>query len=97
MSAAVQRHLFAVPVWERVTKFSRRAVELARDHYSRQSPDSDQVLPPGETLLMLTPDQESVWGVVHNLDPIGNRRWRCTIFRRQGGRRPALSSSRPPR
>lgn len=82
-----QLWLAAPPLWHRVTKWSRAAAELADRHYSRQTHGSDQVLPPGETLLLVTPERDAVWGVVHNLDPVGNRRWRCSIFRNEGGRR----------
>jgi hypothetical protein len=74
------------PTWYRVDKFSERAAELADGHYSRQTIGSNQVLPPGETLLLLTPDTESVWGVCHNMEPASDaKRWRVSIFHREGG------------
>lgn len=74
------------PLWYRVTKFNKRAASIADRHYSRQTVGSDQTLAPGETLLMLTPDGESVWGAVHNMEPASDRRqWRVSIFRREGG------------
>ena len=73
------------PRWHRVGKWSRAAAELADEHYSRQTPGSDQVLPPGQTLLMLTPCDRAVWGVVCNLDPVGAVRWRNSLFRNVGG------------
>ncbi len=75
--------------WIRVTKFDHRALALADRHYSRQSPGSWQFLPPGETLAMVTRDGRAVWGVCHNMDPVGAMRWRVTIFRNEG---PLLSS-----
>lgn len=71
-------------MWHRVNKWSKRAAELADRHYSRQTIGSDQVLGPGETLLLLTPTSDAVWGVVHNMEPASDRmRWRVTIFRNE--------------
>lgn len=71
------------PVWFRVDKFDARAATLADRHYSRQTVGSDQVMGPGKTLLMITPDENAVWGVVYNLDAIGEYRWRNSIFRNE--------------
>ncbi len=89
MSApAVQQWLGDAPMWERVTKWNESACKLADNHYSRQSVGSNQALPPGETLLMLTPSRDAVWGAVHNMEPGSPaKRWRVSIFRREGGRR----------
>lgn len=38
----------------------------------------------GKTLVMLTADGLAVWGAIENLDPVGNLRWRCSIFRNTG-------------
>jgi len=81
----LQAWLIEEPTWYRVNKWSRVAGALADRHYSRQTHGSDQVLAPGRTLLMVTPDEAATWGVVHNLDPVGNERWRCSIFRNEGG------------
>jgi hypothetical protein len=75
--------------WRQVDKFDRRAVELADRHYSRQSVGSWQFMPPGRTLVLLAEqwthggDARGVWGVVENLDPVGNVRFRCSIFRNE--------------
>lgn len=46
----------------------------------------------GKTLVLLAEHQEpgswsppyfAVWGAIENLDPAGNRRWRCSIFRNE--------------
>lgn len=42
-------------------------------------------MPPGETLVLLSRDGGAVWGACCNLDPVGNLRWRVTIFRRESG------------
>jgi hypothetical protein len=83
------------PMWYRVTKWSKAASRLVDGvelgllpHYSRQSVGSDQVMAPGETLLMLTPDERGVWAVVHNMEPMSTaKQWRCTIYRNEGGQR----------
>lgn len=79
----------SAPVWFRVDKFDPRAARLADRHYSRQTVGAEQTLGPGQTLLMLTPDELAVWGVVCNLDPVGVLRWRNTIFHNES---PTLSS-----
>jgi len=75
--------------WRQVDKFDRRAVDLADRHYSRQSHGAWQFMPPGRTLVLLAEmwthagDCRAVWGVVENLDPVGNLRFRCSIFRNE--------------
>lgn len=75
-----QLFLGAVPTWVRVDKFDARAAALADRHYSRQTVGAKQCLAPGCTLLMLTVDERAVWGVVEHLDPIGELRWRNSLF-----------------
>ncbi len=84
------------PLWERVDKFDGRAIAVVDGHlpdgrelgphYSRKTPDSEQVAPPGETILLLSGDGLAAWVACHNLDPgpAGVRRWRCTVFRNEG-------------
>ena len=81
--------------WLRVGKGHRTAVHLADDHYSRRKPGSDQFMPPGQTLVLLTPDDLAVFGWWRP-DPAtgivamnGMDGWTCTIFRNTG---PRLSS-----
>lgn len=38
----------------------------------------------GRTFVLLAHDHSAVWGAIENLDPVGNRRWRCSIFRNEG-------------
>lgn len=87
--AQVELALPAVPGWHRVWRRDPRALALADRHYSRQSHGSDQFMPPGRVLVLLTADGLAVWGACENLDPAGGRRWRVTIFRNEG---PMLSS-----
>lgn len=78
-----QLWLTAPPLWFRVEKFDSRAARLADRHYSRQTVGSSQCLGPGQTLLMLSSDYLAVWGVVLNLDPVGDLRWRNSLFHRE--------------
>lgn len=77
------------PEWEHVSRFDVRARELADRHYSRQSVGAAGFMPPGRVLVLRTTDGLAVWGVCENLDPVGELRWRCSIFRNEG---PRLSS-----
>lgn len=74
----------AASPWRQVTKWDKRALALADRHYSRQQPGTDQFLPPGKTLVLVTHDERAVWAACENLDPVGNARFRCTIFRNEG-------------
>lgn len=76
-------------MWQRVTKFDPRAAKLADRHYSRRKIGSPQFMPPGETVVLLTPDELAVWGwwrphpasgikAMNGLDG-----WTCTIFRNE--------------
>lgn len=84
-------------MWLRVKKFDARACALADRHYSRRKPGSPQFMPPGKTIVLLTPDEQAVFGwwrpdpasglvAMNGLDG-----WTCTIFRREGG--PWVASS----
>lgn len=81
--------------WLAVTKFDPRAVRLADGHYSRRKPGSPQFMPPGQTLVLLTPDETAVFGWWRPHPDAGIRAmngldgWTCTIFRNTG---PGLSS-----
>lgn len=66
------------------------AARLADGHYSRRTIGSPQFMPPGQTLVLLTPDQRAVFGwwrphpdsgivAMNKLDG-----WTCTIFRNDG-------------
>ena len=76
-------------MWSIVKREDPRGARLADRHYSRQTIGARGFLPPGRCLALLTDDARAVWGVVENLDILGARRWRCTIFRNEG---PMLSS-----
>jgi len=82
-------------LWSRGHKFHVAAVALADRHYSRRSIGSPQMMPPGQTLVLVTPEGDAVFGwwrpdpgsglkAMNGLDG-----WTCTIFRNES---PMLSS-----
>lgn len=70
--------------WHRVKRTDPRARALADRHYSRQTVGAAEFMASGRTLVLLTADACAVWGAIENLDPAGNRRWRCSMFRNEG-------------
>ena len=81
--------------WVPVNKFTPAGARLADGHYSRRTIGSPQFMPPGQTLVLVTPDELAVFGwwrpdpssgivAMNKLDG-----WTCTIFRNTG---PILSS-----
>ena len=82
-------------LWTPVNKFTPAGARLADGHYSRRTIGSPQFMPPGQTLVLVTPDELAVFGwwrpdpssgieAMNGLDG-----WTCTIFRNTG---PTLSS-----
>lgn len=77
-----------VSMWERVTKFDPRACELADRHYSRRKIGAPQFMPPGQTLVLWSP-QGAVWGWWRPAPSSGLKAmngldgWTCTIFRNE--------------
>lgn len=82
-------------MWSISHKYDRDGAKLADGHYSRRTPGSPQFMPPGQTLVLVTPDKSAVWGwwrphpnsglkSMNGLDG-----WTCSIFRNTGG---AMSS-----
>jgi hypothetical protein len=85
-----------VGYWTRVTKFDRRSAALADRHYSRRTVGSNQIMPPGQTLILLSAEADAVfgWWRPHPASGIkamnGLDGWTCTIFRNES---PARSSA----
>lgn len=79
--------------WERVTKFDKRAAALADRHYNRRKVGSPQFMPPGETVILLLPEGDGLFGWWRPHPSSGLRQmngldgWTCTIFRNESGRR----------
>lgn len=84
IAVALQLPLGPTPIWVHVERCHPDARALADRHYSRQTVGAGEFMPPGQTFVMLTVCRRAVWGVVHNLDPAGAKRWRCSIFRNEG-------------
>lgn len=82
-------------MWEQVTKFDPRGCALADRHYSRRKIGAPQFMPPGQTLILLTPAADAVFGWwrphpdsgIQSMNKLDG--WTCTIFRNEG---PTLSS-----
>lgn len=70
-------------------KFDQHARALADRHYSRRTVGSAQFMPPGQTLVLLTPAADAVFGwwrphPAANITPMnGLIGWTCTIFRNE--------------
>lgn len=79
--------------WVVVPKGNKAAVALADGHYSRRKVGSPQFMPPGQTLVLITPDDKAVfgWWRPHPSSGItamnGLDGWTCTIFRNTGPQR----------
>lgn len=72
--------------WLRVTKFDARAAALADRHYSRRTHGSEQFMPPGRTIVLVTRTADAVWGThwpKPELAMDGLDAWRCSIFRNE--------------
>jgi hypothetical protein len=75
--------------WIRTTKFDPAAAALADRHYSRRKIGSPQFMPPGETVVLVTPEKDAVfgWWRPHPTSGIkamnGLDGWTCTIFRNE--------------
>jgi hypothetical protein len=75
--------------WDRVTKFDPRARRLADGHYSRRKVGSPQFMPPGQTVVLLLPTEDAVFGWWRPHPDSGIRSmngfdgWTCTIFRNE--------------
>lgn len=78
-------------MWIVSHKFDKDGARLADGHYSRRKVGSPQFMPPGETLVLVTPARDAVWGwwrphpragipSMNGLDG-----WTCSIFRNTGG------------
>jgi hypothetical protein len=76
--------------WFVVGKGHTDACALADRHYSRRSIGAPQFMPPGQTLVLLTPDRKALFGWWRPHPTCGIRAmngldgWTCTIFRNEG-------------
>lgn len=77
--------------WRFVSKCDRDACEFARPHYSRAKPDSKELGPPGQKIVLMGVDGKALWGS-HRPAPWaeasrmdGFEGHSCFIFRNDGG------------
>lgn len=77
--------------WIEVSKCDRLALELARPHYSRAKPDSKELGPPGQKIVLVGCDGRALWGSHRPAPWCGILRMdgfeghSCFIFRNDGG------------
>ena len=76
-------------MWVRRQKFYPPAAAMADRHYSRRKVGSPQFMPPGQTIVLTTPDDRALFGwwrpdpksgIVPMNKLLG---WTCTIFRNE--------------
>lgn len=78
-------------LWIVSHKYDRDGVRLLRNHYSRRKPESPQFMPPGETLVLVSPARDAVWGWWRPHPDRGIRAmngldgWTCSVFHRAAG------------
>lgn len=71
--------------WQVTTRSAPAVLGLARDHYSRQHPDSNRIGGPGRHLVLITPCGRALWDTHYTTYPDdGLNAWRCSIFRNEG-------------
>lgn len=79
--------------WRVRNEWDPAANALADRHYSRQTPGSGQIGPPGERVVLVSVDEQALWLTHyprHEFSQDGLDAYRCSIFRREGG---ALAST----
>jgi hypothetical protein len=72
--------------WRQVKRTDRRARELADRHYPRQTLGAVDFMSSGRTFVLLAEqdeEQRATWGAIENLDPVGGRHFRVSIFRNE--------------
>lgn len=74
--------------WKLSNRADKRALPLANRHYTRQKPESDQFLPPGRCLVLLTEDEKALWVTSWPLAEWTKHMWAgawmCSMFRNEG-------------
>lgn len=76
-------------MWKQVKKFDPAACRLADRHYSRRTIGSNQFMPPGETVVLLSELADAVFGWWRPAPSSGIKAmngldgWTCTIFRNE--------------
>ena len=77
--------------WQLSYRADPRALPLANRHYNRQSLESDQFVPPGKCLVLLTPDADALWVTswpkAQYVKHAWAGAWVCSLFRNESGGR----------
>lgn len=74
--------------WQLSHRADPPAVTLADRHYSRQKPGTNQFMPAGRALVLITPEHDAVFGISWPFPEYCNRptlksAWNCSIFRNE--------------
>lgn len=73
--------------WRMSWRAEKAANALAKRHYSCQSPESSQFVPPGEPIVLMTPEADALWVSLRQkaeyTDHDWPGAWMCTIFRNE--------------
>lgn len=73
--------------WQLTQRNDIRACRLADHHYSRQSHGTLNFMPPGRTLILVTPEGDAVWGTSFPFAEYVRHEWAgawiCSIFRNE--------------
>lgn len=74
--------------WYRSWNADPAALRLADKHYTRQHIGSNQMMPPGRQLVLVTGDESAVWGTAwpfaRYVKHAWGGAWVCCIFRNEG-------------
>lgn len=77
-------------MWHEVSKCDKLALEIAKPHYSRAKPDSNELGPPGQKIVFVSDDWKALWGSHRPAPWAGVKRMdgfeghSCFIFRNAG-------------
>lgn len=77
-------------MWHEVSKCDKLALEIAKPHYSRAKPDSKELGPPGQKIVLVSDDWKALWGSHRPAPWAGVKRMdnfdghSCFIFRNAG-------------
>jgi hypothetical protein len=77
--------------WAKSWRADPRANRLAKNHYTVQTPDSKQFVPPGRCLVLATPDYDALWVTSYPMAEYVRHAWRgawvCSLFRNEAPER----------
>lgn len=75
--------------WIESHRADRRALPIADRHYNRQKPGTDQFVPPGRCVVLLTRELDALWvsswPFAEYVKHAWPGAWICSCFRKEGG------------